>query len=134
MKRQIFLAIAAVILLPLAALGAELEIKKGDSIKVDSPDRAEVKNLEVIRNKTREFYFGDVCHFKNGGTLTTIAKEQDLWLVRYSTKEEVDGSLCPNDAIFFYPEKKFIEATKAQIRRLEKTQKEKELIKKLLGR
>ena len=134
MKRQIFLAIAAVILLPLAALGAELEIKKGDSIKVDSLDRAKVKNLEVIRNKTREFYFGDVCHFKNGGTLTTIAKEQDLWLVRYSTKEEVDGSLCPNDAIFFYPEKKFIEATKEQIRRLEETQKEKELIKKLLGR
>ncbi|MEK7566832.1 MAG: hypothetical protein AAB527_01720 [Patescibacteria group bacterium] len=131
---KLVFAVILTALLPITAFGAEPKIKKGDSINVDAIYKAEVKNLEVIRNKTREFSYGDMCHFKQDGTLTVIALSGDSLLVRYSADQEVDGSLCPNGVILFYPKNKFIEATEEQKRRIDETLKEKELIKKLLGR
>lgn len=132
MKKSVFTVILA-ILLPVAAFGAEREIKKGDSIQAEIVDVAEVKNLEPIKNATKAFYYGDRCHLSNGGTLTAIAVDGKRVLVRYFAGEESNGSICPGGTIFFYSKQKFLKALESDNRQKLETEKEKELIKKLLG-
>ncbi len=133
MKGCVFAAILMA-LPPVLAFGAELEIKKGDSAKIDTIDIAEVKNLDEIKNKTRTFVYGDRCHLSGDGALTVIAADGNRVLVRYSTAKETDGSLCPDGTIFFYSKEKFIKTAEEERRRNRELKEEKELIKKLLGK
>lgn len=132
MKKSVFAAILA-ILLPIAAFGAEREIRKGDSIQSEMVEVAEVKNLEPITNATKTFSYGDRCHLTSKGALTVMAVDGKRVLVRYSEVVETDGSICPNGTIFFYPKEKFLKAMESDNRQKLEIEKEKSLIKKLLG-
>ena len=47
---------------------------------------------------------------------------------------ETDGSTCPTGTIFFYSKEKFLKALESDSRQKLETEKEKELIKKMLGK
>ena|SRR3989344_5518063 len=117
-----------------ASFGAENEINKGDSIKADIIDLVEIKNLEPIKNASKNFSFGDWCHLAKEGKITAVGMDGERVLARYSTSKETSGSVCPDGAIFFYSKEKFLKAADAERRRIWELEKERELIKKLLGR
>ncbi|QQG46126.1 MAG: hypothetical protein HYY55_04165 [Candidatus Niyogibacteria bacterium] len=133
MKKEVWLISLIVGLFALATSGATSEIKKGDTIKVTSPELVIVKNLKPIKNGPDEFAYGDMCHLKTGGKITIIAENRDRVLVRYTISGNVEGSSCPNDTILFFPKLRFKEMADEQKREVQKILEEKKLIEELLG-
>lgn len=135
MRKNVLLAFLIAAYAALTAFGAASEIKKGDSVKVTSPaESVIVKNLEPIKNKSGEFVFGDTCYLSRGGNITVLAAIDNRLLVVYTTREEIEGQLCPDKTIFFYPKLRFAEIVQDQLHRVKEIIKEKELIRELLGR
>lgn len=135
MKKCALLAFIVAVEIVSAAFSPASEIKKGDSVKVTSPaESVIVKNLEPIKNKSGEFVFGDTCYLSRGGNITVLAAIDNRLLVVYTTREEIEGQLCPDKTIFFYPKLRFAEIVQDQLHRAKEIIKEKELIKELLGR
>ncbi len=134
MKKEVWLILAIIAFALLPTSDTASEIKRGDTIKITSPELVIVKNLKPIKNGPDEFAYGDMCHLKTGGKITIIAENRDRVLVRYTINGDVEGSSCPNDTILFFPKLRFIEMADEQKREVQRTLEEKKLIEELLNK